>query len=92
VALSLITSRALIIGLAYVVVWEGVVAALFSGTRALSVRQHTLAVSEAFGGTGAADSAELGLAFALAVAALVTGAAVVLAIRRLQTVELRGET
>jgi ABC-2 type transport system permease protein len=92
VALSLVTSRALIIGLAYVVVWEGVVAALFEGTRALSVRQHTLAVSEAFGGTGAADSAELGLAFAVAAAALVTGAAVVLAIRRLQTVELRGET
>lgn len=92
VALSLVTSRALIIGLAYVVVWEGVVAALFSGTRPLSVRQHALAVSEAFGGIGAADTAELGLAFALAVAALVTVAAVVLAIRRLETVELRGET
>ncbi len=92
VALSLVTSRALIIGLAYVVVWEGVVAALFSGTRPLSVRQHALAVSEAFGGTGAVDTAELGLAFALAAAALVIGGAVALAIRRLQTVELRGET
>ena len=67
-------------------------AGLFSGTRPLSVRQHALAVSEAFGGPGAADTAELGLAFALAVAALATAAAVVLAIRRLQTVELRGET
>jgi hypothetical protein len=56
------------------------------------VRQHALAVSEAFGGVGAADTAELGLPFALAVAALVTGAAVALAIRRLQSVELRGET
>ena len=31
VALSLITSRALIVGLAYVVIWEGVVAGLFAG-------------------------------------------------------------
>src|SRR5688572_21877533 len=66
--------------------------ALFIGTRPLSVRQHALAVSEAFGGTGAVDTAELGLAFALAAAALVIGGAVALAIRRLQTVELRGET
>ena len=46
-ALSLVTSRALIIGLAYVVVWEGVVAGLFAGTRILSIRQHALAVADA---------------------------------------------
>ena len=92
VALSLITSRALIIGLAYVVVWEGVVAGIFTGTRALSVRQHALAVAEAFGGAGAADSAELGTSFALAAAAAVILAALALSIRRLETVELRGDT
>ncbi|HUF06476.1 MAG TPA: ABC transporter permease subunit [Candidatus Binatia bacterium] len=92
IALSLVTSRALIAGLAYVVVWEGVVAGLFSGTRILSVRQHVLAVAEALGGPGAADSAELALGVALAMAAVATVAAVTLAIRRLATVELRGET
>ena len=50
VALSLVTSRALIVGLAYVVIWEGVVAGLFAGTRTFSVRQHALAVAEALGG------------------------------------------
>ncbi|MBA2263429.1 MAG: ABC transporter permease [Chloroflexi bacterium] len=90
-ALSLLTSRALIIGLAYVVVWEGVVAGLFSGTRAVSVRQHALAVAESFGGAGAGD-AGLAFGFAVAAGAAVTMAAIALAIRRLETVELRGET
>ena len=91
VALSLVTSRALIVGLAYVVVWEGVVAGIFSGTRAVSVRQHVLAVAEAAGGAGA-GGAELALGFAVAASAVVTAGAIALAVRRLETVELRGET
>lgn len=92
VALSLVTSRALIVGLAYVVVWEGVVAGLFSGTRAVSIRQHVLSVAEALGGPATADIAELGTAFALGAAAVVTVLATLLAVRRLEEVELRGET
>ena len=92
VALSLITSRALIVGLAYVVIWEGVVAGLFAATRIVSVRQHILAVAEALGGDAAAGVAELEPGLALASMAIVTFLAVVLAIRRLEVVELRGET
>jgi ABC-2 type transport system permease protein len=92
VALSLVTSRALIIGLAYVVIWEGVVAGLFAGTRVLSVRQHALAVAEAAGGSAAGIPADLALPFGLVAAAAVSVAAAGLAIRRLETVELRGET
>lgn len=90
-ALSLLTSRALIIGLAYVVVWEGVVAALFEGTRILSVRQHALAVADALGGE-AAISAEVAVGTAVVSAAVVTLVAYLIAVRRLQGVELRGET
>lgn len=90
-ALSLITSRALVVGLAYVVIWEGAVAGLFEGTRILSVRQHALAIADAIGGEGAIDAA-LDLGPALAVGVLVTIVAVVVAIRRLERVELRGET
>ena len=92
VALSLVTSRALIVGLAYVVVWEGVVAGLFAGTRTISIRQHILAVAEALGGGNAADIADLGLGVAIGAIAIVTIGAAVLAVRRLETVELRGET
>jgi ABC-2 type transport system permease protein len=92
VALSLVTSRALIVGLAYVVIWEGVVAGLFAGTRPLSVRQHVLAVAEALGGADAAGIAEVALEVAIAAVVIVTVGAAILAVRRLETVELRGET
>jgi ABC-2 type transport system permease protein len=91
VALSLVTSRALVIGLAYVVVWEGVVAGLFAGTRILSVRQHALAVADAIGGD-AAVSAELAVGTALATGLAVVALSFALAVRRLERVELRGET
>lgn len=42
--LGIVTGRALIIGLAYTLIWEGVIAGLLEGTRFLSVRQATLAV------------------------------------------------
>jgi ABC-2 type transport system permease protein len=90
-ALSLVTSRALVVGLAYVVIWEGAVAGLFEGTRILSVRQHALAIADAIGGEGAIE-APLELGPALVVGLLVTVVAVVIAIRRLERVELRGET
>jgi ABC-2 type transport system permease protein len=89
-ALSLVTSRALIIGLAYVVVWEGVVAGLFAGTRVMSIRQHALAMAEALSGD-AATGADLAVAAAVAVGLAVTVLATALAVRRLERVELRGE-
>ena len=90
-ALSLVTSRALVIGLAYVVVWEGVVAGLFAGTRIVSIRQHVLAVADALSGDGAV-TAELAAGTAVIVGGIVIVAAVALAVRRLALVELRGET
>lgn len=90
-ALSLLTSRALVIGLAYVVVWEGVVAGLFAGTRIVSVRQHAIAVADAIAPSSAVV-AELAVGTAFVVGALVTIIAIALAMRRLAIVELRGET
>ena len=90
-ALSLVTSRALVVGLAYVVIWEGVVAGLFAGTRILSVRQHALAVGDALVADGAV-AAELEPAIALLIGGAVVVLALGLAMRRLTTVELRGET
>lgn len=90
-ALSLVTSRALIIGLAYVVVWEGVVAGLFAGTRIFSVRQHALAVGDGLAGDGAV-TAELAAGSALLIGFAVTLLAFGLAVRRLERVELRGDS
>ncbi len=47
-ALSVITSRALVIGLVYAFLWEGAMTALFKGARVLSIRQFTLGVADAW--------------------------------------------
>ncbi len=44
-ALGIVTSRALVVGLGYTLIWEGVLAGLLEGTRFLSIRQATLAVA-----------------------------------------------
>jgi ABC-2 type transport system permease protein len=43
--LGIVTSRALLIGLAYTLLWEGVLAGLLEGTRFLSIRQATLGLA-----------------------------------------------
>jgi ABC-2 type transport system permease protein len=50
VALSTMTGRALIIGLVYVLIWEGSLGELLEGTRFLSIRQATLGIVSGLGG------------------------------------------
>ena len=75
VTLSVFTGRALVVGLGYVLVWEGFVTSLLPGTRILSIREYALAVVAAFAGeaSGAAGraSVDLPVALALSVAVLV---------------------
>jgi ABC-2 type transport system permease protein len=61
VTLSLWTGRALVIGLAYILVWEGIVTSLLEGTRILSIREYALAVVGALGGEGAGAEAGSGV-------------------------------
>lgn len=49
-ALGVVTSRALVVGLAYTLLWEGVLAGLLDGTRFMSIRQATLGVAAALTG------------------------------------------
>jgi ABC-2 type transport system permease protein len=93
VTLSLTTSRALVFGLGYVLIWEGVLSGLFAGTRTFSVRQITLALADLFADAPPeVFAAQLDLATALVMAAIVLVAATALAIRRLSTLEIAGET
>ena len=52
-ALGAMTSRALLIGLIYTLLWEGVLAGLLEGTRFLSIRQATLGLAAAITGEDA---------------------------------------
>ena len=92
VALSLVTGRALIFGLAYVLIWEGLLASLFAGTQTFSIRQVTLAFAHVIGNIPKATlAAPVDLTTALVVGAVVLVGASLLAIRRLAAFEISGE-
>ena len=89
-ALSLVTSHALIIGLVYTLVWEGLLASLFEGTRILSIREYTLAVADGLvGGSRAADAlTSPGVAVGLLIAVVIVG--FLIGVMRLRRFELSG--
>jgi ABC-2 type transport system permease protein len=95
VGLSAFTSRALVIGLAYTMIWEGVLAGLLEGTRFLSIRQATLGIANgistppaAFVAAGDTGSLDPGLSVVIIMVAVV--AAFVLGSIRLARFEVRG--
>ena len=92
VLLSVVTSRALIAGLIYVFIWEGLVNGFFAGTRLLSVRHYTLGVADAFVDLPEHDfDAALDPATALVLMLVFGAAATWYAVRRLRSFEI-GET
>lgn len=88
-ALSTVTSRALVIGLVYTLIWEGVVAGLLEGTRYLSIRQSTLGVAAALGGKRP-GSEPLDPAISVVILAAVIVGASLIATRQLARFEVRG--
>lgn len=93
VALSLVSGRAFVFGLAYVLIWEGLLAGLFAGTRTFSIRQQSLAFADAIGGMPKTIlDAPLDLTTAIVVGGAVLVGATLLAIRRLGTFEISGES
>lgn len=89
VALSLSTRRALVAGLVYVVLWEGIVARRFSGTRLLSVREFILTLADRLSTTNPRDfDAALAPGTALVMTLVVAAGAALLAVRRLQRFEV----
>ena len=81
--------RPLPFGLGDVRMWAGLVPGLFSGTRYLSIRQYCLGIADLIATVKEQDfEANLGGLEALILAAVVTVAALVLAVRRLEAFEL----
>ncbi len=87
-ALRLVTGRALAIGLVYILVWEGVLAGLLEGTRVLSIRQYTLAISAAIGQPGVIDPDRLDAPTAIVLAVLAVVVATAIAVRRLRSFQI----
>lgn len=88
VALSLSTRRALVAGLAYVVVWEGSLSRAFAGSRALSIREYTLSFAEKMASGANVSLSRLDFGAAVPLAAVVTVLITLYAIRRLRRFEI----
>ncbi|MCO5202562.1 MAG: ABC transporter permease [Chloroflexi bacterium] len=87
--LSVLTSRALIVGLLYVFIWEGVITRLFAGVRFFSVRQYTLGIADTVVDVPArVFNPRLGEMEAVALATITTALTVYLAVRRLRRWEI----
>jgi len=89
ILLSVVTGRALLIGLAYVFIWEAFATELFTGTRFLSIRQYCLGIADLIASVDSEDfEANLGGVAGVILASIVIAATLFLAVRRLQQFEL----
>ncbi|BCL13896.1 MULTISPECIES: ABC transporter permease [Micromonospora] len=91
VALSLVTRRPVLLGLVYVLIWEGLLGNFVSGTKVLSIQQYVIALADRI-----APTALLSTTVSVPVSAVMTTLAVLgftaLAVRRLRSFSVAGET
>lgn len=90
-ALSVLTRRAMAVGLLYVLVWEGLLASFVSGIGVLSVQQYMLSIARAIADASDAISANVAVGVAAPLAAIVVGAATWIAIDRLSSYRVTGD-
>jgi ABC-2 type transport system permease protein len=89
--LSLLTRRPVLLGLIYVLVWEGLLGNLLTGTRVLSVAQYVQAVADRIARSQLLDTT-VTLPVALTMTFVFTVGATLLAVDRLRSFSVVGET
>jgi len=88
VLLTAMTGRALIIGLGYVFIWEGVLTVFAPGAQLFSIREYVLGIADWLSSTSRGDfEAELAATTSLMMMAVVIVVGFVLAVRRLRSFE-----
>ena len=90
VMLSVLTTRAIAVGLAYLLVWEGLLGNLIGGVRVLSIGQYSVSVAESIAKTSALN-AHLTFQTAIIMAVAVTIVTLAVAARRLSAFALKGD-
>jgi ABC-2 type transport system permease protein len=90
-ALSLVSARPVLIGLGYVLIWEGLLGSFVGGTRVLSIRQYAISVADKVAGSDLI-AGRVSVVVALVLATAFSVGATVLAIDRLRSYRLVGET
>jgi len=90
-ALSLVTRRPVLLGLVYVLIWEGLLGNFVSGTKVLSIQQYVIALADRIAPTGLLETT-VSVPVAAVMTALVSVGFTVLAIDRLRSFSVAGET
>ena len=90
VAVSAITSRALVFGLVYVLIWEGVLAGILEATKIVSVREATLGLASALAPSGSGIPTGLNPSQAVLLLGLIIAGGIFVATVRLAGYEVRG--
>jgi ABC-2 type transport system permease protein len=88
--ISVLTTRAIAVGLLYLLVWESLLSNVVSGVRVLSAEQYSLGIANSIARDGNLN-AHLGVASAVIMGVVVTAAALALSIRRLSAFSLKGD-
>jgi ABC-2 type transport system permease protein len=90
VMISVLTTRAIAVGLLYLLIWESLLGNFVSGARLLSVEQYSLGIANWIA-HDANLNAHLGVGTALVMGVIVTAITLALAIRRLGAFSLKGD-
>jgi ABC-2 type transport system permease protein len=91
VALSLLTRRPVLLGLLYVLLWEGLLGNFLSGTKVLSIQQYVIAVADRVSPSSLL-AGNVSLAVSLGMGFVFIAGATLLAIDRLRSFSVVGET
>jgi len=90
-ALSLLTRRPVLLGLVYVLIWEGLLGRFVDGTRVLSIQQWVIAFADRMAPTDLLG-ARVSVPLAVVMIALVAIGFTALAVDRLRSFSVAGET
>ena len=88
---SVLTTRAIAYGLAYVVVWEALLGNFVSGARLLSIGHYSLGVANGIANDGSALNPGVSLGTSIVMGVIVTVIGLVIAARALASFSLKGD-
>ncbi len=89
--LSLLTRRPVLLGLVYILVWEGLLGRFVSGSRVLSIQQYVITIADKIAPTGILE-ARVGLTLAVVMASIFVLGFTLLSVDRLRSFSMAGET
>ena len=89
--LSLLTRRPVLLGLVYILIWEGLLAQFVSGSRVLSIEQYVITITDRIAPTDLLTG-KVSLPLAIIMSVVVTVGCTAIAVDRLRSFSMAGET